>query len=77
MTDSQGRELVLKALLRLNEWPDFELNECSFTIVSTPVVARTRRLNARWVFEEDQQLVVEVEPGVEERLKEILDNMTP
>jgi hypothetical protein len=76
MTDSQGRELVLKALLRLNEWPDFELNECSFTIVSTPVVARTRRLRARWVLEEDQHVEAEFEPGVEERLKEILDNMT-
>jgi hypothetical protein len=73
MTDSQGRELVLKALLNRRL---LRVGKYSFTLLSTPIIARTRRLNARWVFEEDQQLVVEVEPGVDERLKEILDNMT-
>lgn len=71
MTFTQSREYVLKAVAK---WRRMVLDDCSFTLTSTPITARTRKLRAVWTFEEEQNLVVMVEPGVEERLKEILAN---
>jgi len=56
MTPKQTREFVLKSLARMSVArlrPDeFELTECAITLVSTPVVARTRTLRATWVAED-------------------------
>ena len=76
MTFTQSREHVLKAIAKRRR---LTLADCSFTLTSTPITARTRKLRAVWVLEEDQHIEVGVEPGVEERLIDALaywDNMT-
>ena len=76
MTFAQSREHVLKAIAKRRR---MVLNDCSFTLTSTPITARTRKLRAVWVLEEDQHIEVGVEPGTEERLIDVLaywDNVT-
>ena len=69
MTFSQSREHVLKAMAK---WRRMVLDDCSFTITSTPIHANPRKLRVVWVLDEDQHIEVGVEPGVEERLIDML-----
>ena len=76
MTLAQSRQIVLKSIAKRRQ---MTLDDCSFTLISTPITARTRKLRAVWVLEEDQHIEVGVEPGVEERLIDVLaywDNVT-
>jgi len=79
MTFTQTKEFILKkmaiyqfrrqCLTYRNGW------KTTITMVSSPVVARTRKLKARWRAEEDQELQVTVDPSVEEQLARILDSL--
>jgi hypothetical protein len=79
MTFAQSRQAVLKVLDRYNaaKFRCFEMNECSFTTVSAPVVARPRRLSARWIAEFDlAEYDPLIEVGVEERFIDMLATWT-
>jgi len=76
MNTGRFKSVALKALARLNApkvLDDFEMFEID--LLSTPVVARTRKLRVRWTNEEDQTIQVEVHPDAEDALRLALESM--